>query len=80
MKLSLFGASGFVGREVLDQCLEAGHELTLLMRTPSKLPEELRARVTIVEGDALDADTVARAIPDGTEAVLFAIRENLIEL
>ena len=73
MKLSLFGATGALGKECLTQSLEAGHEVSLLARTPSKLPQELLARVTAVAGDGLDADAVRRAIPEGTEAVLFAI-------
>ncbi|MBW2312623.1 MAG: NAD(P)H-binding protein [Deltaproteobacteria bacterium] len=73
MKVSLFGATGALGSECLRQAIEAGHEVTVLARSPSKLPAELRERVQLVEGDALDADAVARAIPAGTEAVLFAV-------
>jgi putative NADH-flavin reductase len=72
MKITLFGATGAVGRECLDQCLEAGHEMTVLARTPSKLPESVRSRVTVVEGDGLDGDAVARAL-EGSDAALFAI-------
>ena len=50
MKLTIFGATGLVGRECLTQCLEAGHEVTLLLRTPAKLADELRSRVQVVEG------------------------------
>lgn len=73
MKLTIFGATGLVGGQCLTQCLEAGHDVTLLLRTPGKLSDELRSRVHLVQGDALDAAVVARALPDGTEGVLFAI-------
>jgi putative NADH-flavin reductase len=73
VKLSLFGATGALGRECLAQSLEARHELTVLARTPEKLPAELRDRIDIVQGDGLAGDAVGRAIPPGTEAVLFAI-------
>jgi putative NADH-flavin reductase len=73
MKVSLFGATGALGRECLTQCLEAGHDVTVLARTPSKLPAEWRERVTVIEGDGLNGDDVDRTIPPGTEAVLFAI-------
>ena len=72
MKLTLFGATGKLGRECLAQALDLGHEVTVLARTPSKLPAELRDRAQLVEGDALDASCVAKAM-DGAEAVLFAI-------
>ena len=56
MKVTLFGATGGLGRECLEQALAAGHEVTVLARTPSKLPADLREKVTVVEGDGLDAD------------------------
>ena len=37
MRLALFGATGALGRECLEQCLEAGHEVAVLARTPAKL-------------------------------------------
>lgn len=73
MNVSVFGATGALGRECVTQCLEAGHAVTALVRTPAKLPAALRERVRVVEGDGLDADAVQRAIPEGSQAVLFAI-------
>ena len=73
MKITLFGATGALGTECLRQSLEAGHEVTVLVRTPSKLPDDLADRVTIVPGDALDGADVAAAITPETEAILFAI-------
>lgn len=73
MKISIFGATGALGRECLEQSLEAGHEVTVLARTPSKLPADLRNRIDVVEGDGLNPDHVAKALPAGTEGVLFAV-------
>lgn len=73
MNVVIFGATGALGRECLEQTLEAGHEVTALARTPSKIPEGLRSRITLVEGDGLDPDAVARAVAPGTDAVLFAV-------
>ena len=73
MKLTLFGATGLLGRECLAQALEAGHEVTALVRTPSKLPPGLREQITVVEGDGLDPAAVERALSADTDAVLFAI-------
>lgn len=72
MKLAIFGATGKVGGECVMQSLEAGHEVSVLARTPSKLPVELRVDLRIVEGDALVAEDVTRTL-EGVEAVLFAI-------
>jgi len=73
MKVTLFGATGSLGSECLVQCLEAGHDVTVLVRSPEKLPRELREKITVIQGDGLVAEDVARALPPGTEAVLFAV-------
>ncbi|MBW1886234.1 MAG: NAD(P)H-binding protein [Deltaproteobacteria bacterium] len=73
MKITVFGATGQLGRECAVQCLDAGHEVVAFMRSPEKLPEELRGRVTVVQGDGLVEGDVARALDGGVEAVLFAI-------
>ncbi len=72
MKITIFGATGAVGGECVVQCLEAGHEVTVLARTPAKLPAAIRDRVRVVEGDGLSAEDVERALT-GAEATLFAI-------
>jgi putative NADH-flavin reductase len=73
MKVSIFGSTGALGRACLAQALAAGHEVTVLVRAPDKLPTDLRAQVSVVEGNGLDVAAVARAIPEGTDGVLFAV-------
>lgn len=73
MKVTLFGATGSLGRECLEQCLQAGHAVTVLVRSPDKLPGALRNRITVIQGDGLFLDDVAKALPRGTDAVLFAV-------
>jgi len=73
VKISIFGATGALGKECLEQSLAAGHEVTVLVRSASKLPPELKARITVLEGDGLDAERVAEALGRGAEAVLFAV-------
>lgn len=73
MKVTLFGATGSLGTECLAQCLDAGHDVTVLVRSPGKLADDVKSRITVVQGDALSPDDVRRALPWGTEAILFAI-------
>ena len=73
MKVVIFGATGALGRECLGQALEAGHEVSVLVRTPSKLPPDLASRVTVHEGDGLDREAIARVLDSDWDAVLFAI-------
>ena len=50
-RLLILGATGSLGRHVLRQALAAGHEVTAFVRTPSKLPPEIRERVSVHSGD-----------------------------
>jgi putative NADH-flavin reductase len=71
MRLAIFGGTGTVGRELLTQALDAGHEIRALVRTPSKLPLE-DGRLMVVEGNVKDAAAVKRALV-GCEAVLSTL-------
>lgn len=73
MNVTIFGATGALGAECVAQSLEAGHQVTVLARTPAKLSASVRDRVRVVEGDGLRAEDVAEALAGGTEAILFAI-------
>jgi putative NADH-flavin reductase len=73
LNLTLFGASGALGGECLKQALEAGHHVTALLRNPDKLPADLRGRISVIKGDALDFEDVRTCLPQGTDAILFAI-------
>ena len=50
-RLIILGATGSLGRHVLRQALDAGHAVTVVVRTPSKLEPETRARVSLHTGD-----------------------------
>ena len=50
-RLIILGATGSLGRHVLSQALAAGHDVTVFVRTPSKLPPEVRERVSVHTGD-----------------------------
>ena len=50
-RLSIPGATGSLGRHVLRRALAAGHDVTVFVRTPSKLPAEVRERVAVHTGD-----------------------------
>jgi hypothetical protein len=50
-RLLILGATGSLGRHVLRQALAAGYVVTVFARTPSKLPPEVRERVSVHTGD-----------------------------
>ncbi|MGW0945469.1 NAD(P)-dependent oxidoreductase [Streptomyces sp. NPDC002623] len=72
MKLTVLGATGPTGRQILEQALSAGHEVTVLVRSLDRLPEAARDRVTVVTGDATRAADVERALA-GSEVVISAL-------
>ncbi|MDD9381915.1 NAD(P)H-binding protein [Streptomyces sp. ZAF1911] len=73
MKLTVFGATGGIGHEVVRQALEAGHEVTAVVRDPARLdvPAHERLRVTVVR-DLSDEDALVRVL-EGQEAVVSAL-------
>ena len=50
-RLIIFGATGSLGRHVLRQALTAGHQVSVFVRTPAKLPPEAAQLVSIHTGD-----------------------------
>ena len=49
--LLLFGATGLLGRHVLQQALSAGHDVMALVRTRPSCPPEAQSRASIHAGD-----------------------------
>ena len=60
------GATGGCGFSALRRSLEAGHVCIALCRTPSKLsdrlPKELQANLRLEQGNARDAEAIARCL------------------
>ncbi|ODT21679.1 MAG: NmrA family transcriptional regulator [Kaistia sp. SCN 65-12] len=62
--------TGNIGSHVLSHLLNAGADLRVVLRDPSKLPAEAGDRVEIVEGSHSDPDVVDRAFR-GADAVFW---------
>jgi hypothetical protein len=43
VRLTIFAATGRTGRHVLDQAVEAGHDVTAVARNPGNLPSQVRS-------------------------------------
>ncbi len=69
MKVALIGATGFVGKAVLEELLARGHDVTALVRDPAKL--EARPQLQVVKADVLNADEVRNAVA-GVDTVISA--------
>lgn len=71
LRLVIFGATGGTGRHLVTLALDAGHDVTVFVRSPEKLGE-LAARVRVLTGDVTDEAAVTAAIAD-QDVVISAI-------
>jgi putative NADH-flavin reductase len=71
MKLAIFGATGKTGIELIKQALDHGHEITVMVRDPNRLPTFPKP-ITVFTGDFAMLDTVKSAI-EGQDAVICAL-------
>lgn len=69
MKLAIFGATGRVGREILERALQDGHEVVALQRSP-KL--DRHPNLHVVFGNVRHSNDVERCIA-GADAVISAL-------
>ena len=73
MRVMITGATGFVGYHTAQALLDAGHEVSLLVRSVDKMLALFgQDRVQqVTRGDITDADQVARAL-QGCDAVVHS--------
>jgi putative NADH-flavin reductase len=70
MKLTIFAATGGIGRQVLEQAVAAGHDVTAVVRNPKKLSRGVR----VVTADLAAADpAVLESAIAGADAVLSGL-------
>lgn len=71
MKLTIVAATGGIGRQILEQAVTAGHDVTAVVRDPSRLPSTT-ARVITADLNAPDQSTLISAVA-GADAVLSGL-------
>lgn len=71
MNLIVFGATGSIGRQLVQQALDAGHDVTAFARRPGRLDIQ-HDRLARHTGDVLDPAAVSEAV-QGHDAVLIAL-------
>lgn len=74
MKLTIFAATGGIGRHLLQQAIDDGHDVTVVVRNPAGLPSHLRGPVREVLADLADADpSMLESAVAGADAVLSGL-------
>ncbi|MEO1353378.1 MAG: SDR family oxidoreductase [Cyanobacteria bacterium J06635_15] len=71
MKLVIFGATGTVGAQVVQQALEQGHTVKAFVRNLAKLDIQ-HPQLSFAQGDVMDASAVEQAIR-GQDAVICVL-------
>jgi uncharacterized protein YbjT (DUF2867 family) len=74
MKLTIFAATGGIGRQILEQAVGAGHDVTAVVRNPQKLPGELSRQVRVVTADLAAPNPAAlKSAVEGANGVLSGL-------
>ncbi len=71
MNITVFGATGSIGRLVVEQALAAGHDVTAFTREAARVTTA-HDRLQVVEGDVTDPDACLPAVK-GADAVVVAL-------
>lgn len=70
MKLTIFAATGGIGRQALEQAVSAGHEVTAAVRNPKEFPREIH----VVKADLEAPDpAVLEHVVEEADAVLSCL-------
>lgn len=64
--------TGQVGRQLLDRMLHVGESVRVIVRDPSRLPADVRARVEVVDGSHGDIEPVTKAFA-GADGVFWLV-------
>ena len=70
MKLTIFAATGGIGRHLLEQAVAAGHDVTAVVRDPKKLSRGVR---TVMADLAAVNPAALESAVDGADAVLSGL-------
>ncbi|MFG3100225.1 NAD(P)-dependent oxidoreductase [Streptomyces sp. NPDC048182] len=71
MNLTVFGATGGIGRRLVRQALDAGHRVTAVVRDPARL-EVTGGALEVVRADLTDPEPLRAAVA-GRDAVLSGL-------
>lgn len=72
MRITVFGATGGIGREVVSQALTGGRHVTAVVRDPARLSVPASGNLTVVTADVTDPAAIAPAL-DGADAAVSAL-------
>jgi putative NADH-flavin reductase len=72
MRITVLGATGANGTQIVTQALAAGYDVTAVVREPARLKVEPTPRLRVVTADVMDPDALLKAVAD-SDAVLSSL-------
>ena len=72
LDIVIYGATGEVGSNAVREALERGHHVFAVSRNPANI-EMQHANLSVVKGDLLDEESVARTVA-GKDIVILSVR------
>src|SRR5262245_66287526 len=76
MSIVITTPTGNIGKHALQQLLQAGADVSVIVRQPEKLSDSIRGRVKIHQGSITDVGLVAKAFQDA-KAALWVTPPNI---
>ena len=74
MNILILGGTGRVGSQIVTYALDDGHHVTVLVRTPEKIPIN-HENLTIIQGNVLNKNDIIRAM-HGIDVVISALNTD----
>jgi uncharacterized protein len=74
MKIVLFGATGNIGKVILDEALARGHAVTAVVRDPGRVVTRNDA-LTVIQGDVAHPASFAAVLP-GADAAIASLNDH----
>src|SRR5579859_2749791 len=78
MKLFVTGGAGFIGSNVVQRALEAGHAVTVFDNLSKGFRALIDPRATFIQGDLAALDVVTEAVA-GHDAVIHLAATSIIQ-
>jgi putative NADH-flavin reductase len=76
MQVTIFGATGSIGKHLVNEVLESGNAVTAVVRDPSKLAVQ-HANLRVVVADVTIDDDRLRDAVTGSDAVMVALGDGI---
>jgi len=76
-KITVYGGSGHIGQRIVNEALNRGHIVTVVVRKPEEF-KQTHTRLTVTKGDILDNAGVAKQIA-GQDAVISSVNSGETE-